>query len=1037
MMQLGDVLRAALAVFVLAATQAHAAPPNVVVILADDLGFSDLGCYGGEIDTPNLDRLAAGGLRFTQGYNTARCWPTRAALLTGYYAQAVRRDSLPGGKGGQDGTRPAWARLLPELLAPAGYVSYHSGKWHVDGDPREQGFARSLAVSGAGESNYFDGGGVTEDGRPAAADPGFYTTTAIGDHAVKCLQEHAAAHPARPFFHYIPFTAPHFPLQAPADLVAKYRERYRAGWDEVRRARVKRIRGLGIVTSPAAEPEESAGPPHPKAAETLARYGAGEVDRPVPWQSLTPEQQEFQATKMAIHAAMIEAMDRQIGRVVAQLEAMHALEDTLILFASDNGASAEITIRGEGHDPAAAPGSRKSFLCLGPGWSTCSNAPFRRHKMWVHEGGIATPWIVHWPRGIAAKDAFRTQPVHVVDVVPTVLEVAGVAPPRECGGRPVPPLHGRSFAKALADPAAPPAHGSLWWCHGGNRAVRVGDWKLVEAKKSGWELYDLASDRCETRNLAAAQPARVRELEAEWKRIADECRELAAETPRPNILFLFSDDHARHALSCYGSRVNHTPHLDRLAAGGARFTNSFVTNSICSPSRATLLTGQYSHRNGVPVFNAFDGSRDTVVKRLQAAGYHTGLVGKWHLGSPPTGFDRWIVLPGQGAYWNPEFLVPGGRLSIEGHCTAITGDLGIEFIETRPADKPFFLMVHHKAPHRGWQPDDRNRAKFANAVIPEPETLFDDYATRPAALPENEQTIARHLTNGDLKRTPPAGLEPEAVKRWLRESPTEVDVDGSRLTGRDLVGWKYRRFMQDYLACVQGVDDSVGKLLDHLDTTGLAANTVVIYTTDNGWYMGDLGLYDKRLMYEPGLCTPLLARGPGVKAGIMPDQLVANIDLAPTFLDLAGLPVPESMQGRSLAPLLRGERPADWRTSVYYRYYDAPGAHHTPQHYGVRTAGHKLIRYFEEDAWELFDLAADPHEQRNLLHGDAAARSPEVASLFTEMQAELARLRGLYGDDDRYADPRTWPTGSVDVDAAASPPLGTKSVAAAMALARE
>ncbi len=320
-------------------------------------------------------------------------------------------------------------------------------------------------------------------------------------------------------------------------------------------------------------------------------------------------------------------------------------------------------------------------------------------------------------------------------------------------------------------------------------------------------------------------------------------------------------------------------------------------------------------------------------------------------------------------------------------------------------------------------------------MFPEPETLFDDYATRPVALPENEQTIARHLTNQDLNRNPPAGLSPEATRTWPNTVPTEVAAGGHTLTGRELVRWKYRRFMQDYLACVQGVDDAVGTVLDYLETSGLAENTIVIYTTDNGWYMGELGLYDKRFMYEPGLRVPLLASGPGVAAGITPEAFVANIDLAPTFLDLAGLPVPESMQGRSLVPLLRGERPADWRTSVYYRYYHDPGHHNTRAHVGVRTATHKLTHYWKQDAWELFDLAADPHEQRNMLHGDAAARSPEVATLFADLEAELGRLRTLYADDDRYADPTTWPKGGVDGDGTDRTPLGVQSIAAAMALA--
>ena len=486
---------------------------------------------------------------------------------------------------------------------------------------------------------------------------------------------------------------------------------------------------------------------------------------------------------------------------------------------------------------------------------------------------------------------------------------------------------------------------------------------------------------------------------------------VAAAPRRPNILFIFSDDPAEQAISAYGSQVNRTPHLDRLAAAGARFTNSFVTNSICSPSRATLLTGQYSHKNGVPVFNRFDGTRDHVAKRLQAGGYHTGIVGKWHLGSDPTGFDRWIVLPGQGAYWNPTFLVPGHTLTIEGHCTDVTTDLAIEFLDTRPADKPFFLMVHHKAPHRGWEPDERNQARFADATFPEPVTLFDDYATRPAALPENRQTIARDLTPGDLKREPPAGL-----------------------AGADLVKWKYRRFMQDYLACVQGVDDSVGRLLDHLDARGLAADTVVIYSADNGWYMGELGLYDKRFMYEPGLRVPLLARGPGIQAAATPDQFVANIDLAPTFLDLAGLPIPAPMQGRSLVPLLRGERPFDWRRAVYYRYYHDPGHHDTRAHLGVRTATHKLIHYWKKDAWELFDLRRDPTEQHNLLHDPAEAARPEVAQAFTDLKAEIARLQAEYQDDGLYADPATWPAGGVGGVVAEKKSLGEKTVAEAIAL---
>jgi len=503
---------------------------------------------------------------------------------------------------------------------------------------------------------------------------------------------------------------------------------------------------------------------------------------------------------------------------------------------------------------------------------------------------------------------------------------------------------------------------------------------------------------------------------------------------RPNILFIFSDDHARHAISAYGSKVNQTPHLDRLASAGARFEHAFVTNSICTPSRATLLTGQYSHRNGVPVFNRFDGSRDHVAKQLQAAGYHTGIVGKWHLGSDPTGFDRWIVLPGQGAYWDPVFLVPGRKVTLKGHCTDLTTDLGLEWLRTRPADQPFFLMLHQKAPHRAWDPDTRHIEAFRDRVIPEPETLWDDYATRPTALPINEQTVARDLTRRDLKLTPPADLVGPARNRWLQEKPMELEVDGKLLSGDDLVRWKYQRYMRDYLACVQGVDDGVGRVLDYLEESGLADNTIVFYTADNGWYLGDLGMYDKRFMYEPGLHVPLLVKGPGVRPGIVPEQFISNTDLAPTFLDLAGLPVPDSMQGRSIAPLLRGDSPPDWRSSFYYRYYHDPGHHNTVAHRGVRTATHKLIHYWKQDAYELFDLTADPTEQHNLLFDPASATRPEVASLFASLKAELERLATELGDDGLYADPATWPAGSADGPFDAYVPSGEPSVAEAIRL---
>jgi arylsulfatase A-like enzyme len=471
---------------------------------------------------------------------------------------------------------------------------------------------------------------------------------------------------------------------------------------------------------------------------------------------------------------------------------------------------------------------------------------------------------------------------------------------------------------------------------------------------------------------------------------------------RPNILFIMSDDHAAHAISAYGSVVNQTPNLDRLAKEGLRFDRCFAVNSICTPSRATILTGKYSHLNGVPVFNRLDGSQPTVAKYLHSAGYYTGMIGKWHLGSDPTGFDRWSVLPGQGVYFDPDFLGPDGRIQIRGYVTDVITDLAIEFLKNRPKDRPFFLMCHHKAPHRNWQPDPRHRVEFAEKKIPEPGTLRDDYAGRTDALHENRQRVFADLTRNDLKLRPPPELVGAARTAWLNVKPTEVEVEvaGRKkiLTGEELNAWKYQRYMQDYLACVQSVDDNVGRLLDWLEANNLSSNTIVIYTSDQGFFLGDHGLYDKRFMYEPSIRMPLLVRWPGVApAGSVQESLVINADFAPTFMEAAGLKVPGDMQGRSLVPLLRGSRPAGWRTSFYYRYYHDPGDHNTRAHYGVRTESHKLIYYWKKDQWELYDLQKDPDEIHNVYP------DPAQQPVVTALKAEMYRLKRELKDEDQFA----------------------------------
>jgi len=505
--------------------------PNVVVILADDLGFSDLGCYGGEIETPNLDALAAAGVRFTQFYNTGRCWPSRAALLTGYYAQEVNRDP--------QGPRPKWAALLPELLKEAGYRSYHSGKWHVDGAVLAGGFDGSYRLEDT--DRFFSPKNHQLDDQPLpqpGPDEGYYATRAIAERAVEQLAKHDQEHRGEPFFLYLAFTSPHFPLQALPEDIERYQDRYKEGWDAIRQERWRRIQEMGIVSGILSAPDPEVIPTHNLSAEELVeRVGPGEMLHIAPWDELTDEQKAFQAGKMAVHAAMVDRMDREIGRVLDQLKAMGAFDDTLILFMSDNGASLEQIIRGEGHDPDAPIGSARTFLGLGQGWATTANTPFRLHKIWNHEGGVATPLIVHWPAGIRDRGALRRAPGHLVDLAPTILELAGVAPPDSFNDEPRPPFPGQSLVPVLMDEAVPDRP-PIFFKHQRRSALRDGDWKIVrkETPEALWELYNLADDRTETRNLAAELPEKLQALVATWTELDERYRREGAgegSTPKP------------------------------------------------------------------------------------------------------------------------------------------------------------------------------------------------------------------------------------------------------------------------------------------------------------------------------------------------------------------------------------------------------------------------------------------------------------------------------------------------------------------------
>ena len=463
----------------------------------------------------------------------------------------------------------------------------------------------------------------------------------------------------------------------------------------------------------------------------------------------------------------------------------------------------------------------------------------------------------------------------------------------------------------------------------------------------------------------------------------------------PNILFIMSDDHASHAISSYGSRINQTPNIDRIAEGGIRFDNCFCTNAICTPSRATILTGTYNHVNEVTTLSTpMDNRLQTFPKLLQENGYQTAIFGKWHLGTGPrhcpTGFDDWAVVPGQGRYHNPEFVFQGPNggttRTVEGYVTDLITDMCLDWLQQRDTEKPFCLLCHHKAPHRPWYPDEAHADMYLNEDVPEPETLYDDYSNRAGAASAAEMRVGPHMNKIDLKCEVPHELPENELRKWA-----------------------YQRYIKDYLRVVASIDDNIGRLLDYLDSEGLTENTLVIYTSDQGFFLGDHGWYDKRFMYEESLRMPFLLRYPKeVEPASTHDEIILNLDFAPLFLDLAGIEPPDSFQGRSFRDLWLGETPPDWQQSLYYRYWMHKAHHNVYAHYGIRTKRYKLIYYYAdaleqlgaidetyEPEWELFDLDVDPYELNNVYH------DPAYAGVIEELKVELHCLQDSVGDS-RY-----------------------------------
>ena len=499
--------------------------------------------------------------------------------------------------------------------------------------------------------------------------------------------------------------------------------------------------------------------------------------------------------------------------------------------------------------------------------------------------------------------------------------------------------------------------------------------------------------------------------------VISSCQQKKEITKPYNIVYIMTDDHTAQMMSCYDTRYIETPNLDRIANDGVRFTNSFVANSLSGPSRACMITGKHSHANGFTdnTTCVFDGSQQTMPKLLQKAGYQTAIVGKWHLESLPTGFDYWEIVPGQGDYYNPDFITMNNdTIQKQGYITNIVTDMGIDWMENqRDRNKPFCLFIHHKAIHRNWLPETKYLAEYEEKTFPLPDNFFDTYEGRPAAASQEMSIFKDMDLIYDLKMLK-EGKESSLKERYLsyigRMNPEErkafddfyapiiTDFYKQNLKGKELAEWKYQRYMRDYAKTVKSLDDNAGRVLDYLKEHDMLDNTLVVYTSDQGFYMGEHGWFDKRFMYEESMHTPLIMHLPkGLdKRGDIP-QLVQNIDYAPTFLELAGAEIPEDIQGVSLVPLLKGEAPKDWRKSLYYHFYEYPAEHMVKRHYGVRTDHYKLIHFYNDiDEWELYDLKEDPTEMHNI-YG-----KPGMEEITKNLREELLRLQEQYNDPIRF-----------------------------------
>ncbi|MDG1837650.1 MAG: sulfatase-like hydrolase/transferase [Phycisphaerales bacterium] len=968
-----------------------AAQPNILLIHVDDLGWQDTEVpmlaeatpQNLQWRTPNIAGLAADGVVLSNGYASGPvCTPSRVSLLTGqtpgrhhttFWTLHNNQDTSAKHPRLQP---PDWKNAglqpnstnLPALLAANGYRTIHAGKAHFGAhgtpgsDPENLGFEVNIAGHGSGAPssylgthNFSHAGKRNKPGETRVWDvPGLseyygkdiFLTEALSERS--CAEIDRAVSDKRPFFlNFAPY-AVHTPVMANKRLLSNY-------------------------------------PDLPK--------------------------------HEAAYATMVESVDNAVGDLLARLDANGIADNTIVIFTSDNGG-----VSGR----AGRPKNR--------------NAPLRSGKSSAYEGGTRVPWIVRWP-GVTKAGSRLDATVVTHDLYPTLLNAAGIDLPTnhavegrdirgDVGGAPQPP---RTIGWNQPHQVHAQAPGIEPFT-----SIRHDNWKLIVFHDGPRvELYDLATDVGEQHDLSAKRPAITTNMlarMAQWITESDVQTSVSKETGKhivipatapqtrsqPNIIFIYSDDHAAAAVSAHGSTINKTRNIDRIATEGAIFENAFCTNGICAPARAVVLTGLNSHHNGI-IDNAtrLDPTVPTFPSMLQNAGYQTAMIGKWHLRSDPVGFDHWEVLPGQGHYYAPDFRSTAGTRRINGYVTDITTDLALEWLEEdRDQQKPFMLMLQHKAPHRNWMPGPDHLNTLDDANIPAPATLLDDWNGRLAAE-QQEMTIADHTFDFyDLKIDAEYGkVEAGGPDKWMH------DVLG-RLSAEQRVAWsaayeprnadyaaaidriaamddpdeataarthlRYQRYIKDYLRCIASVDDNVGRVLDWLDDEGLTDNTIVIYTSDQGFFLGEHGWYDKRFMYEPSLRVPMVMRWPGViEPGTRIDQLVQNLDLAPTFLEICGAHSPadaKPMEGASMVPLLTVDNPV-WRDAIFYEYYE-PMPHAVAAHIGIRTDRWKLIYFPDLDHWELFDLQADPNEMHNL--AEISAHAETLATMQQRLEARMS-----------------------------------------------